>query len=125
MDDEAIALNWSYEITSDQWVAAGTFWGGMAQIGLVVVGALAGWEWRRRERYRGVREIVEMQQQEYTKLLQSCRNLMISTENRGTATGISQATTALNAFDGILSNMYICMTRIFSMTKLSPMRFSR
>ena len=106
-------MQWPYDITADQWSAAGAFWGGMAQLGLVVVGAAASWEWRRRERFRGVQEIMEIQQQEYTKLLQSCRSLMVIPEHRGTANGILHANVAQSLFDGILINMHICMTRMY------------
>ena len=106
-------MKWMTEISADQWSAFGAFWGGIAQVGLVVIGAVAGWEWRRRERFRGIREIMEMQQQEYMKLLQSCRNLMVIPEHRGTANGILHANAAQSLFDGTLINMHACMTRMY------------
>jgi hypothetical protein len=46
-------------ITAEQWSAFGAFWGGMAQVGLVVVGVVAGRAWLRQKRFDGVRLLLE------------------------------------------------------------------
>lgn len=106
-------MQWPYFITAEQWAAFGAFWGGMAQFGLVVVGVLAGREWLRQERYRGVREIFETHQTGTNRILNMLKQLYIPRDDHGVYLMFGNHLNVLNEFDGILRELHFCAIRMY------------
>jgi hypothetical protein len=106
-------MQWPFIITAEQWSAAGTFWGGLAQVALVVVGALAGREWVRQERLKGVREIVEAHLTKTDSLLLALKMLRIPLGKQDLYGELSDRLNLLNTFDGILRELHFCAIRMY------------
>lgn len=70
-------------VTAEQWSALGSMLGGLAQMGLVVVGAFAGREWLRQERLKALHDVLK----QYLKLehkLNIASAALLSLTNQGT-----------------------------------------
>lgn len=100
-------------ITADQWIALGTMLGGVAQFGLVVVGALAGREWVRQERYKGVRDIFETHQTETNRILNMLKQLYIPRDDLGAYMMAGHHTSVLHEFDSILRELHLCAIKMY------------
>jgi hypothetical protein len=92
-------MQWSFIITAEQWSAFGTFWGGMAQVGLVVVGVLAGREWLRQKRFDGVRLLLEEYVLLHHEMQKSLAQLSQRTSTGTTSTFEESRDTAMNVLD--------------------------
>ena len=92
-------MQWPYVITAEQWSAAGDFWGGMAQVGLVGVTVYVGQQWLRQKRYEGVKELIEEFAVIHHEMQQSAASLTQLTGTNGGADWWTMKDAALKAFD--------------------------
>ena len=108
-------MQWLYDVSPEQWSAFGAFWGGLAQVALVVVGFLAGREWLRQERHRGVREIFDVHSACLNKLINVLHQLRMPRDETRKYVVYTEKNDVLNTFDGYLHELHFCVIRMYAL----------